>query len=72
MKWLPIETAPRDGTLYLTIEGPYMWVENHPKGHYAGVWSWNELRGQWRGHAHADDRFPTHWMPLPPPPEKTE
>lgn len=67
--WRPIETAPKDGTLYLAMEGSDMWVENAPEGHFAGVWSWSESRRQWRGHAHSDDRFATHWMHLPAAPE---
>lgn len=67
--WRPIETAPKDGTLYLALGDADMWVENEPEGHFAGNWSWSESRGQWRGNAHADDRFATHWMPLPAAPE---
>jgi hypothetical protein len=68
-QWQPIESAPKDGTLYLAREGADMWVENEPEGHLAGVWSWSESRGQWRGHAHADERFAAHWIPLPAAPE---
>jgi hypothetical protein len=64
MNWQPIETAPKDGTRFLapSIDGRTVTI---------GLWSdqwggyWDDLtvghlNGQWH---------PTHWMPLPPPPE---
>ena len=60
--WQPIETAPRDSRRVL-ITGRYpngiKWVEEsyrHPDGHFT-------MR-------RADQ--PTHWMPLPDPPENEE
>ncbi|WP_424441089.1 DUF551 domain-containing protein [Parvibaculum sp.] len=61
-EWQPIETAPKDGTKIL-LTGPH-----DANGRYM------EVCGYWK------DRFPvtwmdghgepTHWMPLPAPPEK--
>jgi Protein of unknown function (DUF551) len=73
MKWQPIETAPKDGTECLVygkwegeIHGPY-------EGLFAGVAYFNF--GRWSitlGDCYSCDCEPTHWMPLPPQPEKTE
>ena len=68
MEWQPIETAPKDGTRVLLIDaddaGTVCW----------GEWSdWDEVpecrdigdigcNGQY-------DYQPTHWMPLPSPPQ---
>ena len=65
-EWQPIDTAPRDGTrVLLTIQyGVRQRLE-------IGYWGRGLSRetGSWRFHrVHNDDR-PTHWMPLPAPPE---
>jgi hypothetical protein len=68
-EWLPIETAPKDGTIFLT-------------GSYNGKGEW--CVEVWCGTALADEQAiiargffddcphlmwdPTHWMPLPEPP----
>ena len=71
--WMPIETAPKDGTYLL------LW-EQYSTNPFVGCWAF----GSWRvSHEHVDaeggwdgaivvdsidqDRI-THWMPLPPPP----
>ena len=71
--WQPISTAPKDGTL---ID---LWVINDMgKGHRVPRcdWdSWNDCWRQWPdtdssyNDAMYDDEHPTHWMPLPSPPE---
>lgn len=55
--WQPIETAPKDGTP--------LWV----------IWP-NEIQeqawfaeGVWQTHEYRDGVSPTHWRPLPAPPE---
>lgn len=59
-RWQPIETAPRDG--------PILAVETSEHG--ADVPAVVEWRDGWRSY---DDRSvvlqPTHWMPLPEPPQ---
>jgi hypothetical protein len=66
-EWLPIETAPKDRDLILT-DGVYVgqggWITDMDQGadyegqlHCAGWWS---VPG---------DLTPTHWMPLPAPPD---
>ena len=70
--WLPIETAPKDGTRVL-LTG--WWEDDPTSGHR---WTcdgfWDDLTEEWFEHP---DRVPTdgalvpptHWLPLPPPPE---
>lgn len=62
MNWQPIETAPKDGTEILTCDkglgfSVRYWGENEDGDN---VWL-PRIRGV----------FPTHWMPLPSPPEET-
>ena len=60
--WQPIETAPRDGTKILVYRG------NEPGSEKVrvGVDYW--LFGQWYKSRHWPQ--PTHWQPLPEPPEE--
>lgn len=69
--WQPIETAPTDGTVILavTVEAacPHArlsWFEN---GAGARLWKADKFAGsgptRW---------WPTHWMPLPPPPQTAQ
>ena len=56
--WQPIETAPTDGTDVLVTSTDGAWVLiGYCRG---GSWMYGEER----------DISPTHWMPLPEPPEK--
>ena len=64
--WQPIETAPKDGT---TIAGAdlYRWVKYKPgstKGQLKRGGRWQRFNGY--GWENAGP--PTHWMPLPEPP----
>jgi hypothetical protein len=78
MTWQPIETAPRDGTPFLTFSED---AANAPRVGTLGTRSTPVLVMAWA----AGDKFPypvdesgdwhdfhcyepTHWMPLPPPP----
>ncbi len=56
MEWLPIETAPRDGTHILTFAAGHGVAE--------GYWVSTSDGDTWRD----DGAEPSHWMPLPPPP----
>ena len=65
-KWLPIESAPKDGTK-IVLGGP-TWVD---------VGSWDDWYDQsapgWFSETNHNGYIsagldPTHWMPLPPPP----
>jgi hypothetical protein len=67
MQWEPIETAPKntgaDGQLGICAATPYgsRWSFNH-------AW-WDDAVEEWTDIV--SDRYlsPTHWMPLPSPPE---
>jgi len=62
-EWRPIETAPRD-TLFL---GWLLLAD----GWFAGPGiGWIGVAGRWiRADHPRDTRHPTHWMPMPAPPE---
>jgi hypothetical protein len=67
MTWQPIETAPKDGTLILLAN-----IEDiHDPWVVCG--QWNKGAGWYNQFACAGNGDckirPTHWMPLPPPPE---
>lgn len=61
--WQPIETAPKDGTqIIIAVAGD----------EYEPGWAWwSALRRAWfiPNTSIAYQMEPTHWMPLPPPPE---
>lgn len=60
MNWMPIETAPRDGTRILMFR--YGWAESMAVGYWDSTWSaFCPVGGSFFQGA-------THWMPLPEPP----
>ncbi len=72
--WQPIETAPKDGRLML------LWDASNPDGYVVARWARDDRRPGpfgpfvWlSGHVRYGERLaeqiPTHWMPLPAPPE---
>ncbi len=62
-QWLPIETAPRDGTFVL-LWGP-AWEQPETGWRYPGDKSWQGCdQPTWLA-----GRDATHWMPLPSPPK---
>ncbi|CAB4139132.1 Domain of unknown function DUF551 [uncultured Caudovirales phage] len=73
--WMPIETAPKDGSLLLLWERyeaePFIghWVSSA----YGGKWAASRTHYDTDGNACVIDRFysegVTHWQPLPPAPE---
>lgn len=54
--WRDIETAPKDGTRVLVFDGVVVIAR-----FWGGAFRVGDLPGS--------DCYPTHWMPLPPPPE---
>jgi len=70
MEWQPIETAPRDGTVIDLWTRRGTFYQDRWK-RYADMWFAKGL-GQWRngrGDVFINEGIPTHWMPLPNPPE---
>lgn len=75
--WQPIDTAPRDGT-WVLVCGGITDDEDSARSHAVAQWS-NYLNGgttdwHWQfawydGGYYGRYEDPTHWMPLPPPPE---
>lgn len=64
VKWQPIESAPKDGTrVLLRAEGGI--TEGHYDSHFWKSW----LGCHDRQKVYASVHKPTHWMPLPAPPE---
>lgn len=80
-KWQPIETAPKDGTWVLLSGGSirYGWDgDDIPKcvcGQYTSYLNGSGYDGGWWQFAWYDGGYygeyegPTHWQPLPEPPE---
>lgn len=63
--WQPIETAPRDGTRF------DVWIPSERGGWRATDLHFNERGAICRASGIIADipRWPTHWQPLPEPPE---
>jgi hypothetical protein len=75
-EWQPIETAPKDGTEVLLAVGGIVdtgnWQAESPVGLESGVIVDPVLPEGWyglRGLCPWDGVQPTHWMPLPEPPQ---
>lgn len=61
--WQPIETAPKDGTFILGWHPALSW----PHGRQDVV-AWDETHLHWTDGCF-EVSWPTHWMPLPEPPQ---
>jgi hypothetical protein len=75
-EWRPIETAPKDGTTILAAfaGGAVLmtrwyvhYLNGAPNPHREPEWEQREMYGGMGGYM--GPLQPTHWMPLPPPPE---
>lgn len=66
--WLPIETAPKDGTRFLTWDSHYG-VRTARAHHRADHDDWLSYCDAFGGSSKGGIRA-THWMPLPTPPSK--
>jgi len=81
-EWMPIETAPKDGTAVLVMRNIWPGCKNgvaeECNGHntYVAEW-WSEMNhgdGSWVCYMDLPSDplcpiEPTHWMPLPEPPK---
>jgi hypothetical protein len=69
--WQPIETAPKDGTSVLLCDGDRMevcwWGKDSLFVNEASYWVYGECQGEYNDRQTFD--HPSHWMPLPTPPE---
>lgn len=66
-KWQPIETIPKDGTHILTYMEKTIveaWFDNG-----CSEWVTKDLSSTGCGCCGSENDEPTHWMPLPEPPE---
>lgn len=74
MKWRPIETAPKDGTIILVYG--YWDGELSEKDIEREVWKAHFNLGTWcldgSEFYAVEIANPTHWMPLPEPPKKEQ
>jgi len=63
-KWMPIESAPRDGKIILIYgpdENPYSRIK---------IGRWSEILKSWVSTHYISGYYkPTHWHPLPEPPK---
>ncbi len=67
--WLPIATAPRDGTRVLCVWA-CAWGQMVYEGWCQGIGTARDGGDFWRSHSLVPvSGRPTHWMPLPPPPQ---
>ncbi len=64
--WLPISEAPRDGTRLLLVGD-----DDNPKTVVIG-WQHRDAVTPDCFDTHYGNWWPTHWMPLPTPPETTD
>lgn len=61
-EWQLVETAPKDGKRVLGVEGAEITIMRFRQINYRRIQGWwNVFSGQLI--------YPTHWMPLPDPPE---
>ena len=71
MEWMPIDSAPKDGTKILLLRetGPVvgLWKEDKYSNKPKPYWDHDKVR--LFGIHNARNFPPTHWQPLPPPPE---
>lgn len=65
--WEPIETAPKDGTSILVYEETE-WPEIFVAYHKNDSWGWTK-EGNFGEDGDYFNHSPSHWMPLPNPPE---
>lgn len=66
-EWQPIETAPKDGTVVIILHGNLMAIAfADPENE--GVWTLDDGH-DYRPACRRELTKPTHWMPLPSPPE---
>lgn len=69
-EWQPIETAPKDGTRILAWQPEGQWKSRRLlRGARAEIVYWHRPANPEHGGFWVPSFRPTHWMPLPAPPE---
>ena len=63
MNWQPIGTAPKDGTVVILMSILNGKIVNVRQCTFNGL-------GWYEPYSGAGFNYPTHWMPLPPPPKE--
>lgn len=63
-EWMPIESAPKDGTKLLVWDGYEI-----TSAKYDPEYTWWEICVPSDGYVESNCIAPTHWMPLPSPPK---
>lgn len=79
-EWQPIETCPKDGSEFLAwVQAEYSSRDDEGNHHRTEIsfidiisWRWDPVTGPYHGLQFSPirDPAPTHWMPLPEPPEE--
>ena len=64
--WLGIESSPKDGTFVLVIDSEY----GDHSGAFVAQYSQHSFSGSWLTSHTPHVVRPTHWMPLPTPPQE--
>lgn len=64
MKWMPIETAPKDGSRIITYDGSEVRENRWFNFDVTGCFPGSDAYCRWH-----PQESPTHWMPLPEPPQ---
>ena len=77
-EWLPIETAPKDGTEVLVgVDIATVWIVRNARFVRGEDWMEPESEDGWWAYCNSVSQemlegifAPTHWMPMPDPPQK--
>jgi hypothetical protein len=67
-QWQPIETAPKDGT-WILIYKPFNLCGFDDSEWFLGKYMVRWFDGYWCISQNQMLEYPTHWMPLPNPPQ---
>ena len=72
MEWQPIETAPIDGSIFLGWWPDSIgWIDNDANACAVSTWFiFDKFENPFESpRKFGEDGAPTHWMPLPDPPQ---
>lgn len=72
-EWKPIETAPMDGSIIMLANAGGSWMGKYHPVFQSGYRPENPWFSLLLNHDHVRGRakLPSHWMPLPEPPEES-